>query len=114
MIALVHTGSYQLTETKADTKILKMDPNTYAWIKVDEIGEMLVWSEKEHKNDAILSSGEFRMYKVENEPDIVDLIHLELEAGIGQWQSYLLPTGLPNVDKKRSRIIPSKDLITKI
>lgn len=114
MISLIRSGDYQLVETKADTKILRLDDDTYAWVKAEDIGEILVYSTKDHEFDTLLSSGEYRMYNVEGEPKIADLIHLELEAGIGNWQSYLLLTGLPSDDRKRTRIIPTKELITKL
>ena len=53
------------------------------------------------------------LYKVKDEPNFVDLFHLELLVGEGVWQGYLLPTGLPTAEKKRNRIIPAKEVITK-
>jgi hypothetical protein len=34
-------------------------------------------------------------------------------VGKGTWQGYLLPTGLPDDKKKRNRIIPTDEVITK-
>lgn len=85
----------------------------YAWIHAGEIGEILVASHTPHKADHILAIGRYRLYEVKNEPDLTDLVHLELLAGNGVWQGYLLPTGLPTDQKKRNRIIPTKEIITK-
>jgi hypothetical protein len=54
------------------------------------------------------------MYDVKDESTLTDLVHLELHAGIGIWQGYLLPTGLPAGSKIRNRIIPTKEIITKV
>lgn len=112
MINLVKTGSYRLIETKADTKILFLDSDEFAWINAKGIGEILVVTRKEHETDAVLSVGEYKLYEVDDEPGITDLMHLELEVGNGQWQSYMLTTGIPDNSKKRARIIPSKKSIT--
>lgn len=109
-------GRYTLIETDRQIKILTIDHNrtkTFAWISAGEIGEILVTSHKKHKVDHILATGQYRMYQVKDEPQFVDLTHLELHVGNGTWQGYLLPTGLPSEDKKRNRIIPTQEVITK-
>lgn len=114
MIRLIQEGKYSLIETKEQTKILTLDNSqTFAWINAAEIGEILVTSYKKHRIDNILSLGSYRLYEVNNEPGITDLFHLELHAGNGTWQGYLLTSGLPDTDKKRGRIIPTDELITK-
>lgn len=114
MITVVKTGSFILTETKDQTKILTLDnKHTFAWVNVKNIGEILVASHKDHIADAILSVGNYRMYDVKDEPLLSDQLHLELAVGNGVWQGYLLPTGLPKGKKLRNRIIPTKEVITK-
>lgn len=114
MIKLITQGTYHLIETKGHTKILTLDrKQTFAWVNAEEIGEILVTTHKTHTVDHLLAAGKYRMYEVKDEPNITDLLHLELLAGEGMWQGYLLPTGLPDDEKKRNRIIPTKELITK-
>jgi hypothetical protein len=113
MIKLIKQGEYQLIETKGQTKILILDgKKTYAWVNVKQIGEILVTSHKEHKTDQILCLGNYRIYSVVEEPKLSDQMHLELSVGKGQWQGYLLLTGLPTNKKKRNRIIPTKEVIS--
>lgn len=112
MIQLVQNGTYRLIETKHNTKILYLDEAVYAWLEPVEIGEILVTSYDKHTADCVLSTGEYTIYVVSNEPELVDQIHIELEAGKDVWQGYLLPTGLPDNDKKRRRIIPTHEVIT--
>lgn len=112
MIKLIKSGRYTLYETKTKTKILELDNKTYVWINVEGIGEMLVISRNPHRTDDILSTGEYNLYKVKNEQDLVDLQHLELKVGDGVWQGYLLLTGLPNDKHKRARIIPTKETVS--
>jgi len=111
MITLIKSGIYKLIETKKDTKVLYLDQHAYAWITSKDIGEILIVSHKAHKTDCLLSVGDYRLYSVHDEVSLTDLNHLELEAGAGLWQGYLLPTGLPDDQKKRSRVIPTPQLI---
>ena len=113
MIKLLDQGEYILIETKGQTKILSLGKREYAWINPEEIGEILVKTYKKHWVDHILAVGKYRIYGVKDEKKLVDMLHLELFVGNGLWQGYLLPTGLPNTLKKRSRIIPTREIITK-
>jgi hypothetical protein len=113
MITLFRTGSYRLIETKDDTKVLYLDTDAYAWVKPKNIGEILVVSHNPHKLDCLLASGRYNLFTVIDEPSLTDLQHLELEVGRHTWQGYLLLTGLPDDHKKRARIIPTVQLITK-
>lgn len=112
MISVIQRGLYRLIETKAQTKILMFDGDqVYAWINAAGIGEILVSSHKKHKADCVLAVGSYRIYNVKKEPKLTDQIHLELGVGMGLWQGYLLPNGLPT-DKKKRRIIPTIECIT--
>lgn len=112
MINLLQNGMYRLIETKHNTKILYLDSVVYAWLEPTGIGEILVTSYDKHKADCVLSVGQYTLYDVVDEPELSDQLHLELEVGEQTWQGYLLPTGLPDHDKKRRRIIPTHETIT--
>ena len=112
MIKLLRSGSHKLFETKHHIKILALDNHQYAWVEPPRIGEILVTTRSDHKTDCVLSIGDYRLYRVVDEPHISDHIHLELEVGRGQWQGYLLLTGLPNRSKRRARIIPTSEVIS--
>lgn len=113
MIQVLARGEYKLIETKHDTKILILDDtDTFAWIMVTTIGEILVTSHKAHKKDTLLAVGNYRLYDVKDESKYTDQKHLELQVGCGYWQGYLLPRGLPTDEKKRNRIIPTTELLT--
>lgn len=112
MIQLIQQGTYKLIETKGHTKILFLGDKTFVWVTVRDIGEILIVSHISHKADHVLSIGNYRLYKVKDEPKLTDLLHLELFVGDGKWQGYLLTTRLPTDEKKRSRIIPTSEIIT--
>lgn len=115
MIKILKKGKYHLIETKGHSKILRLDgQKTYAWVMAENIGEILVTSHKSHQVDHILAIGSYYLYDVKDEPHFTDLIHLELSVGGEVWQGYLLPTGLPDDEKKRNRIIPTKETITEV
>lgn len=113
VISIIQRGKYRLIETKTQTKILILDnKDSFAWINAGDIGEILITSHKTHQPGSVLSSGNYRLYQVQNERNITDELHLELYVGDSIWQGYLLPTGLPTDIKKRNRIIPTIELIT--
>lgn len=113
MITVLARGTYTLFETKQHTKMLTLDEKaTYAWVHLQNKSEILVISYVLPTIDHTLSIGSYRLYKVKDEPDLKDQIHLELSVGQGMWQGYLLPNGLPTEKKKRNRIIPTHECIT--
>lgn len=112
MIKLIEEGKYKLVETKKFTKVLYLNDKAYAWVEFEGVGELLVTTLKQHSVGAVFSEGRYRIYDVEDEPSLVDHQHLELEIGGGDWQGYLLITGLPDSDKIRARVIPTHEIIT--
>lgn len=113
MIELIRKGQYKLIETRKGIKILTLGKDvSFVWITVGDIGEILAATHKSHKVDHILAIGDYRIYNVKDEPNITDLIHLELFVGKNKWQGYLLLTGLPINKKIRSRIVPTIEVIT--
>lgn len=114
MIKLLAEGVYTLSQTRRNTKILTLlgkPKKKFAWVTAGKIGDILVYSTGQDDVMTMLAEGSFRMYEVENEDKLTDLIHLELFVGNGKWQGYLLPTGLPGKADK-NRIIPTSELIT--
>lgn len=111
MITLLKAGAYRLIETRKHVKILYLDDDAFAWIIARRIGEILVSVRKQHKTDCTLSIGAYKLYDVEDEPQLTDVQHLELEIGNGKWQGYLLLSGLPSRADPKVRIIPTPELI---
>jgi hypothetical protein len=113
MIQLLDQGNYHLVETKGHTKVLTLNKKKlFAWFNAKDIGDLLVASRTPHIAEKILAVGKYRLYDVKNEKTFTDLQHLELCVGNGLWQGYLLTSGLPKRDKRKSRIIPTKEIIT--
>jgi hypothetical protein len=111
MIQLLDSGHYRLTETKHHIKMLQLGKDIFAWIEPPTIGGILVVSHHPYQVDLVLSAGAYAYFDVEDEPDLSDQHHLQLEVGEGAWQAYLLPTGLPTDKKLRCRIIPTHEYI---
>ncbi len=113
MIKLLESGNYILGERADLTKVLELsDLGSFAWVNAQGIGEILATSTKHHKSDYVLVLNKYRLYEVKDEPEFTELLHLELLVGKGVWQGYLLPTGFPNSQKTKSRIIPTNEVIT--
>ena len=112
MITKIKKGKYEIVETKYRTKVLYLDSNAFAWIRPAKTGEILVSSHHVKDSDIKVSKGDYILYDVKDEDYLTDLQHLELEYGHSVWQGYLLPTGLPHDEKRRSRIIPTGEIIT--
>jgi hypothetical protein len=114
MIRRIDAGQYLLIESQKKMKVLTLQARkTFAWINAGEFGEMLVCSHVDHSAEYILANGKYRLYEVKDEIEFTDLVHLELLVGNGKWQGYILPSGLPRRENMRSRIIPTKEIITK-
>ena len=112
MIRLLQEGTYWLIETKGQTKILTFDGGQdFAWVVAENIGQILVTTYKQHPVDHYLAIGPYRIYDVEDEPELADMVHLELFVGGGKWQGYLLPTGLPDAQDRKNRIIPTREFV---
>lgn len=113
MIKLVKKGKYKLVGTPDHKIILFLDEQGYHWGHAKRIGLLLTFSKHAHRLSYLLTQGEYKMYDVKNETQLVDLYHLELSLGRGRRQGYLLLTGLPTSKKIRSRIVPTAELIPK-
>lgn len=113
MIQLVEKGTYLLTGTRHGARLLHLQKRVYAWIVAPRIGALLVYSKTPHIQREILNAGAYRLYDVTNEPYLSDQLHLELELANGTWQGYLLPTGLPDRQHIRRRVIPTREVITR-
>lgn len=113
MITLRETGLYRLTETPHRMKLLSLSRHgKFILTGIEGIGDILAVTRRPHRVHAVLSAGEYRIYSVDDEPKLSDQLHMELEVGREQWQGYLLPTGLPEGEKLRSRIIPTTERVT--
>lgn len=111
MINLIETGKYKLSGSK-DKMVLSLGDKDYLWTHARGIGELLTLAKKSHPLEYTLAQGDFTTYAVKDEPGVVDLEHLELSLGHGEWQGYLLLTGLPTPDRIRRRIIPTDEVIS--
>ena len=112
MIKAVGKGQYKLIETTNNIKILYLDDRVYACPGLSHYSEIFESFHRKHKTDSILGTGQYYLYRVTNEPDLSDALHLELEAGEGVWQGYLLIQGLPNNKNVRTCIVATHETIT--
>lgn len=111
MITRITKGSYRLVGTKDKKRILYLEDQGYLWGYAKGIGDLFTFSKHAHVQEYLMAQGEYRIYSVKDEPEFVDLRHLELEVRPGVWQGYLLLTGLPTAKKIRSRIVPTDEVI---
>ncbi|MBP6913404.1 MAG: hypothetical protein KBC00_02215 [Candidatus Levybacteria bacterium] len=86
---------------------------SFALILAEDIGEMIAQVTNNQDINCVLSRGNYRIYEVEKEPNLTDLTHLELFIGEGHWQGYLLPNSMPENERKKARIIPTEEVITR-
>lgn len=111
MIKLLQKGTYRIVGTKDHKIMLYLDEQGYLWTYAPRIGELLTFSKHPHMQNYILNQGEYRLYDVNKEPELVDLQHLELSVNSG-WQGYLILTRLPTTRKLRSRIEATDEVIS--
>ena len=114
MIKVIEKGTYKLSITKVSNRILSLSGNrNYAWLHIGKIGEILVLLKTLPQTNYTVFVGPYQIYEVKDEPDFTDTVHLELYIGRGEWQGFLLTTGLPTVEDPKNRIIATKELIIK-
>lgn len=113
MIKLIKKGHYRLIGTSDRKLMLYLSGQAYLLSYAKDIGQLISFSKHHHSSQSLFAAGEYRIYTVKDEPKFVDLIHLELSDGNGGWQGYFLLTGLPTKDKVRSRIVLTKEVISK-
>lgn len=111
MKQLKEQGQYALFQTKRNTKVLKLNDNYYVWLFIKNIGNILIKTKSTLQSTNILSTGRFYLFDVKDEPDYIDLLHLELGIGENLYQGYLLPRGLPKKSNEKHKIIPTKEVI---
>ena len=112
MIKIINQGTYSLVKTKGPGKILTLDKaQSFAWID-NKLNKLQTRHEQSTDGNHVLSLGKYRLYEVKDEPNLTDLLHLELSAGEGLWQGYLLSDDLPQNDQNKVQIKPTKEAIT--
>lgn len=113
MIKVIKTGRFCLIQTKKRVKHLILDTKySCAWTDDPRLGELLVLSKNPLESEQTVA-GKYRLYEVISEPQLTNVFHLELLISRGLWQGYLLPSGLPDHDHKRTQIIPTQEQITR-
>jgi hypothetical protein len=112
MIKVLENGVYKLIETKRQIKVLYLGDKTYVWLYIPGIGHILEITHTAHSSDHVLAWGEYRLYEVKNDARFSDQMHLELCVGKGQWQGYLLLSGLPTNTKKKGRMVATQEVIS--
>lgn len=114
MITTIAAGDYKLVGINNNTKLLLLEGlQPIYWIAVNATQKIFVAPEKYCVQQYVISQGKYRIYEVTKEQGLTNAVHMELLLDTKRWQGYLLPEGFPNILKKRMRIIPTKQIITK-
>lgn len=111
VIKVIKRGIYELAETRQQIKVLCLDGASYFWLSVPGLGHVLEGAGKHPKAECLLARGCYRVYDVDNELGFSNQRHLELCAGDGRWQGYLLLAGLPS-RKQRAKMVPTREVIS--
>lgn len=104
-------GTYELFKTTEGHQILHLnEQNWYALVEGQQ-GQILVYSDSNHKKDKTLQKGEFYLADFEDDPEFRDIPHLFLKQG-DQFKEYILPNGLPTGNDKQKKVIETKELLS--
>jgi hypothetical protein len=114
MITLLQSGKYTLLQAIEEVKALLLDKKLFGWDEVVAEEELVFFSLKQFHPIGISTTGKYRLYEVKGEKKLVNAIHLELFAGDGKWEGYLLPDGLPTKEVPRKKIVRIDQTITKV
>ena len=119
MIKLIGHGTYNLVELRDGVKFFQLINEagktfSYTWLNTADIGAIVLAVHNPGNTGASLAAGKYRLYNVKEEEGLLNARHLELHAGDGVWQGYVLPKGLPTKTINRKKIIPTQELITRV
>lgn len=115
MLKVIGSGTYKLTETKDNTKVLFIDDNyACSWKNEKCNGDLVYLKPDTDKICCFLSVGNWRLYEIKDEPGLTIGNHFELNVGKGKWQGYLLPKGFPTQINKKKPISQTDEIITKV
>lgn len=114
MVRIIGSGTYKLTETKDNQKILSLGKyNNFQWVSTGCEGQIKYVKLDPKQICCLLSTGNYRIYEVKNELGLSNSKHIELHVGRGKWQGYLLPKGLPAKLQRKRVIVQTNEIITK-
>ena len=115
MLQVIGSGTYKLTETKDNTKVLFIDDEkAFGWKNGKCDGDLFLLAPDTENICCFLSVGKWRLYEIKDEPGLTDGNHFELHVGRGRWQGYLLPEGFPTAVNKQRPISQTGQTITKV
>lgn len=106
------TGQYETFKTTRQHKILVLDgKDYYAWVDTTQ-GHLLVLSDAEHQRLETLGSGDYVIFRPQDEPNFRDnLDHLELREG-DRYHTYILPNGLPTSDDTQKKLVETDETLS--
>lgn len=111
MVRLIDAGEFCTFKASGSQLFIMLGKKEFAWVNVAG-GDMLVSSHGPRRDRHSISHGQFRLYEVHGEPDLIDEIHLELHNSKRRWRGYLLPHGLPRRKYRQTPIEPTPELIS--
>lgn len=115
MIKLIESGKYELVETTNNLKALMLaESKSFLWNNSGCSGNLQYIKLDTKQICCTLAANNYRLYDVENEPNLTSGLHLELYAGNRKWQPYLLKKGFPTEKNKKTPISKIDDVITKV
>ncbi len=115
MITVMSRGTHWLTS--APVLLMLRDEQesekVYRFFLTDGQGKITFITKSEFSFTKDVITGKYRKYEVKNEQSFKNGVYLELSVGMGKWNCYILPTGLPNKNSPEKSILVTKECITK-
>lgn len=103
-------GDYELFETTKGNQVLNLeDKNFYALVEGQK-GDIIVYSDSDHKKKKSISKGKFYYVDFKNDPEFNDMPHLFMEDG-KKFRELVLPEGLPTTKDKRRKLVRTSEKI---
>ena len=105
-------GKYELFETNHGNEILNLDDKKfYAFVEGDK-GDVIVYSDSDHKKKKTISKGKYYYADFEDDPEFKDMRHLFMEDG-SKFKEIILPQGLPKEKDYQKKLVRTDEKISK-
>lgn len=94
-------------QTQFGEKLLILDKKQFCW----RGGELWVVQFQKKAEDKVLCSGKYMVFQVEGEDELTPVMHLELSVRDGAIQGFLMPSGLPEMEGCKRKIVPTLEKV---
>lgn len=97
-------GTHELFRTSHGHHILNLDDKDFYALVEGQQGDIIVYSDSDHKKQKSLSKGKYYYADFKDDPEFKDMRHLFMKDG-SKFREIILPEGLPKKSDKQKKLV---------